>query len=98
MNDSFDNSGWGSYGKTENPRAASASVLCFIIRLKRCLPHTVFFGPGKHANPATASKYRLYSPSGGRYNAGVLLLFMAWLKAGTSVDMICFHAANCWSN
>src|SRR6476469_11124839 len=85
-----------SYGKT-GPTAASASVLCFIIRLKRCPPSIDFFNPGGLFSPQPQRKCP-YSPSGGKYNAGVLLLFMASLKAGTSVEIICFHAESCWSN
>src|SRR5437016_10126637 len=38
-----------------------------------------------------------YYSLGDRYNKGMLVSLTASLKARTSDDMICFHAANCWS-
>src|SRR5205809_2069513 len=83
-----------------------------VSRLRPCLA-TPFSRPRwvrsfSSAPPKTPLDFRMseithlpnppHSPGAGKYSAGTLLFRINSLKAGTSVDMICFHAAICWSS
>src|SRR6516164_8740282 len=57
-----------------------------------------FLFSGPHEPHPGVRVHTAYSPAGGRYRAGTLLLLTSWLNAATSDELICFQAVSCWSS